>query len=62
MVFDEFHKYTENLIQAQYVVSEIIEHELTKGEVREEFVMDTIQRGFGNDINLKRGFLPKQSV
>ena len=30
---------------------------LTKGEVREEFVMDTIQRGFGNDINLKRGFL-----
>lgn len=57
MVFDEFHKYTENLIQAQYEVSEIIQHELTKGEVREEFVMDTIQRGFGNEINLKRGFL-----
>lgn len=57
MIFDEFHKYTENLIQAQYGVSEIIKHELTKGEVREEFVMDTIQRGFGNDINLKRGFL-----
>ena len=57
MVFDEFHKYTENLIQAQYSVSEIIQHELTKGEVREEFVMDTIQRGFGNEINLKRGFL-----
>ncbi len=57
MVFDEFHKYTENLIQAQYEVSEIIKHELTKGEVREEFVMDTIQRGFGNEINLKRGFL-----
>ena len=30
MVFDEFHKYTENLIQAQYVVSEIIEHETNK--------------------------------
>ncbi len=57
MVFDEFNKYTENLIQAQYVVSEIIKHELTKGEVREEFVMDAIQRGFANEINLKRGFL-----
>lgn len=57
MIFEEFHRYTENLIQAQYNVSEIIQHELTKGEVREEFVMDTIQRGFGNPINLKRGFL-----
>lgn len=56
-MFAEFHKYTEKLILAQYEVSEIIKHELTKGEVREEFVMDTIQRGFGNDINLKRGFL-----
>jgi hypothetical protein len=56
-MFDEFHKYTENLIQAQYVVSEIIKHELTKGEIREEFVMETIQKGFGNIINLKRGFL-----
>jgi hypothetical protein len=56
-MFAEFHKYTEKLIHAQYEVSEIIRHELTKGEVREEFVMETIQRGFGNQINLKRGFL-----
>jgi hypothetical protein len=61
-VFDEFHKYTENLISAQYNVSEIIQHELTKGEVREEFVMDTIQKGFSNTINLKRGFLQVGSV
>jgi hypothetical protein len=56
-MFAEFDKYIENLIQAQYEVSEIIKHELTKGQVREIFVMDTIQSGFGNDINLKRGFL-----
>ena len=62
MQFEEFHKYTENLIQAQYDVSEIIQHELTKGEVREEFVMDTIQNGFGNEINLKRGFLQVEDV
>lgn len=57
MIFDEFYSYTENLISAQYDVSEIIQHELTKGEVREEFVMDTIQKGFSNSINLTRGFL-----
>ncbi len=57
MPFEEFYTYTENLVRAQYQVSEIIRHELTKGEVREEFVMDALQRGFANEINLKRGFL-----
>jgi len=55
--FTEFYDYTENLVWAQYTVSNIINHELTKGEVREEFVIDAIQKGFGNTINLKRGFL-----
>jgi len=55
--FTEFYNYTENLIKAQYQVSEIIRHELTKGEVREEFVVEAIQKGFSNDIKLSRGFL-----
>lgn len=55
--FTEFYDYTENLVWAQYTVSKIINHELTKGEVREEFVIEAMQKGFGNSINLKRGFL-----
>lgn len=55
--FKEFYDYTENLVWAQYRVSNIIDQELTKGEVREEFVIDALQKGFGNSINLKRGFL-----
>jgi hypothetical protein len=49
-------------VLAQHKVSEMIAHELTKGEVREEFVMDLIQKGFSNEINLKRGFLQVGNV
>jgi hypothetical protein len=43
MRFAEFDHYSENLLMAQYDVSEIISHELTKGEVREDFLISTLE-------------------
>ena len=43
MKFDEFDQYSENLLMAQYDVSEIISHELMKGEVREDFLITTLE-------------------
>ncbi len=40
--FVEFDQYSENLLLAQYDVSEIISHELQKGEVREDFLISTL--------------------
>jgi hypothetical protein len=42
MRFDEFDQYSEDMLLAQYVVSEIISHELMKGEVREDFLLETL--------------------
>jgi hypothetical protein len=38
MKFVEFDQYSEDLLLAQYDVSEIISHELMKGEIREDFL------------------------
>ena len=43
MKFDEFDQYSEDLLMAQYDVAEIISHELMKGEVREDFLISTLQ-------------------
>jgi hypothetical protein len=43
MKFAEFDQYSENLLMAQYDVSEIITHELMKGEVREDFLITTLE-------------------
>lgn len=43
MKFDEFDQYSEDLLMAQYDVSEIITHELMKGEVREDFLITTLE-------------------
>ncbi len=43
MKFDEFDQYSEDLLMAQYDVSEIISHELMKGEIREDFLMTTLE-------------------
>lgn len=43
MKFAEFDQYSENLLMAQYDVSEIISHELMKGEVREDFLITTLE-------------------
>ena len=42
-LFDEFDQYSENLLMAQYSVSEIISHELMKGEVREDFLISILE-------------------
>lgn len=43
MKFAEFDQYSENLLMAQYEVAEIISHELMKGEVREDFLITTLE-------------------
>lgn len=43
MKFAEFDQYSENLLMAQYKVAEIITHELMKGEVREDFLISTLE-------------------
>lgn len=43
MKFAEFDQYSEDLLMAQYDVSEIITHELMKGEVREDFLISTLE-------------------
>ncbi len=42
MHFAEFDQYSEDLLMAQYDVSEIISQELLKGEIREDFLMDIL--------------------
>jgi hypothetical protein len=43
MKFDEFDQYSENLLLSQYEISDIISHELMKGEVREDFLISTLE-------------------
>lgn len=43
MKFAEFDQYSENMLMAQYDVSEIISHELMKGEIREDFLISTLE-------------------
>jgi hypothetical protein len=43
MKFDEFDQYSENMLLGQYEISEIISHELMKGEVREDSLISTLE-------------------
>jgi hypothetical protein len=43
MKFAEFDQYSEDLLMAQYDISEIISHELMKGEIREDFLIATLE-------------------
>lgn len=43
MKFDEFDQYSENMLLGQYEISEIISHELMKGEIREDFLISTLE-------------------
>lgn len=43
MKFDEFDQYSEDMLLAQYDISEIISHELMKGEIREDFLKTTLE-------------------
>jgi hypothetical protein len=43
MKFAEFDQYSENMLMAQHDVSNIISHELMKGEIREDFLISTLE-------------------
>jgi hypothetical protein len=55
-MFDKYDEYIENLLVAQYDVSDIIEHYLTKGEVREDFLKTQVKEQF-QDITLHKGLI-----
>lgn len=56
MNFEEFDEYIEELLLLQYEDSEIIKHALTRGEVREDFLIDQIKQSFSN-VYVKQGQL-----
>lgn len=54
---DEYDYYIEELFQAQFKISEcIISHQLEKGQTREDFIKDELEKRFEN-INVKKGFI-----
>ncbi len=57
MIFEEFNQYSEDLLLAQYDVSDIIAHELTKGEVREDFLSDILKSRFDPKPTFYKGAL-----
>ena len=56
--FEQYHHYSQNLLLAQHEVSEIIKHNLTRGEVREDFIIQYLNKSIQNcEAYLKRGFI-----
>lgn len=56
--FEQYHHYSQNLLLAQHEVSEIIKHSLTRGEVREDFIIQYLTKSIqGCAEFLKRGFV-----
>jgi len=54
--FEQYDEYIEKLLYSQFDVAEIIEHLLTRGEVREEFLIDSLSKEFDHP-RICRGFL-----
>ncbi len=54
--FDEFDEYIEKLLLLQFDASEIIKHNLTKGEVREDFLKEEVNKQFAH-ICYHKGFI-----
>ena len=50
---DELNFYDEKMLRLQYEISECFSHQLTKGEIREEFIKEYIKNKTGNDKILK---------
>ncbi|KNF09943.1 hypothetical protein CLPU_1c01080 [Gottschalkia purinilytica] len=44
--FDEFDEYIERLLLLQFEASEIINHNLTRGEIREDFLKEQVKKQF----------------
>lgn len=57
-VVDELNFYDEKMLRLQYDVSECFTHQLTKGEVREEFIKEYIKKKIRN-IEVLKGFIIK---
>lgn len=58
---DEFNSYIEELFQAQFEISEtIFSHQLEKGQTREGFIRNELERRFKN-INVIKGFITGSS-
>ena len=55
-MFDEYDDYIEKLLKLQYEASEIIKHNLTRGEVREYFIIEQIEKQF-KSLECHRGFI-----
>lgn len=56
--FEQYHHYSQNLLLAQHEVSEIIKHTITRGEVREDFIIQYLTKSIQNcQAFLKRGFI-----
>jgi hypothetical protein len=56
--FEQYHTYSQNLLLAQHEVSEIIKHSLTRGEIREDFIIDYLTKTIQNcKEHIKRGFI-----
>ncbi|MEO6282982.1 MAG: DUF6602 domain-containing protein [Dyadobacter sp.] len=56
--FEQYHHYSQNLLLAQHEISEIIKHHLTRGEVREDFIIQYLNKSIQNCAShLKRGFI-----
>ena len=47
-MFDKYDEYVEELLLAQYRVSEMVEHLLTRGEIREAFIRHQIEQRYEN--------------
>lgn len=55
-MLDQINTYYQRLLNAQYDVSEIFEHLLTRGEMREDFFKDLIKKR-KQDLNIEKGIL-----
>lgn len=53
---DQHDEYLERLLQAQYDASEFVEHKLTRGEIREDFIRSIIEKEY-RSLSCVKGFL-----
>ncbi|QOR36358.1 hypothetical protein IMX26_05970 [Clostridium sp. 'deep sea'] len=54
--FDKYNDYIERLLLVQYNASEIINHKLTRGEIREEFLKDQVIKRF-KALDFRKGVI-----
>ncbi|TCL76424.1 hypothetical protein EDC14_1002183 [Hydrogenispora ethanolica] len=59
--FDTYDLYYENLLLLQYDASELFQHMLTKGEIREEFIIDVLQKQYTN-VRFARGVITDGNI